>query len=165
MTTAMSDDQPERADALSPVLVIGYGNDLRSDDGAGRHAAARIDALSIPGVRIVSVHQLAPEISDLLASAKMAIFVDAYPADEGSKIRVEKLASSAPAPGFGHFATPGELLSFAEILYRRQPDAWIVAIPGVSFDFGESLSPTTESGVNDATIIIQELIEQHTQSV
>lgn len=160
LTTALSETEVQDLTNVSPILVIGYGNDLRSDDGAGRQVAANISALNNPAIRVISVHQLAPEISDLLATAKHAIFVDAYPANENDEIRVEKLESSAPAPGFGHFATPSELLAFAELLYQRQPEAWIIAIPGVSFDFGETLSPTTANGVKEATRIIEELSEK-----
>ena len=43
-------------------LVIGYGNDLRSDDGAGRAVADRISEMELPGVAVRSVMQLTPEL-------------------------------------------------------------------------------------------------------
>ncbi len=59
------------------ALVIGYGNDLRCDDGAGRAVADRIEAMALPGVEVRSVQQLAPELALDIACAETVVFVDA----------------------------------------------------------------------------------------
>ena len=58
-------------------LVIGYGNDLRSDDGAGRVVADRLDALALPDVTVRSVIQLTPELALEIAKFDTVVFVDA----------------------------------------------------------------------------------------
>ncbi|MGF1587982.1 MAG: hydrogenase maturation protease [Pleurocapsa sp.] len=58
-------------------LVIGYGNTLRSDDGAGQSAANQIAAWGLPNVRSLAVHQLTPELAEDIANADTVIFVDA----------------------------------------------------------------------------------------
>lgn len=72
------------------VLLIGYGNDLRSDDAAGLRVSDAIAQGAAPFGSIASwrlanvstfcVHQLTPELAEILAKADIAIFVDAYPA-------------------------------------------------------------------------------------
>jgi Ni,Fe-hydrogenase maturation factor len=57
--------------------VIGYGNTLRTDDGVGPYVATAVASWGLPGVVSVGVHQLTPELSELLASAELAVFVDA----------------------------------------------------------------------------------------
>src|SRR5262245_1795360 len=59
------------------VVVIGYGNDLRGDDAVGLRAAQAVAAWDMPGVCGLAVHQLTPELAEILAGAALAIFVDA----------------------------------------------------------------------------------------
>ncbi len=60
------------------VLVIGYGNSLRADDGAGPRVAELLEAdPRLGGAVIVAVHQLSPELADDLRSAGLVVLVDA----------------------------------------------------------------------------------------
>ncbi len=43
------------------ILVIGYGNSLRSDDGVGPFVAEAVEALRLPGVHTLICQQLSPE--------------------------------------------------------------------------------------------------------
>ncbi len=61
----------------SLVLVIGYGNELRGDDGIGPHVVSELAALELPGVLTRIVHQLLPELAAELADTCLVIFVDA----------------------------------------------------------------------------------------
>jgi Ni,Fe-hydrogenase maturation factor len=44
----------------APVLVLGVGGELRSDDAAGRHVAAAVSAAAPADVEVALAHQLAP---------------------------------------------------------------------------------------------------------
>jgi Ni,Fe-hydrogenase maturation factor len=62
----------------SGVLVVGYGNSLRGDDGAGWHAAARLAAdPRLTGARVLARHQLTPELAAEVATASLVVLVDA----------------------------------------------------------------------------------------
>jgi Ni,Fe-hydrogenase maturation factor len=58
-------------------LVVGYGNDLRSDDGVGQRVAEVVATWEISNVRSLAMHQLTPELAAELADVDVAIFVDA----------------------------------------------------------------------------------------
>jgi len=58
-------------------LLIGYGNTLRSDDGAGQKIANIVSEWNLPQWRSLSVHQLTPELALDIAQADLVIFVDA----------------------------------------------------------------------------------------
>jgi Ni,Fe-hydrogenase maturation factor len=73
-------------------LVIGYGNDLRGDDGAGPRVAELVRGWRLPGLTAIAVRQLTPELAEPLASAEFALFVDARPPDGTEDVRVEPLA-------------------------------------------------------------------------
>ena len=58
-------------------LVIGYGNELRRDDGLGPQAARAVAGWGMPGVLALSCHQLTPELAEIVADAEEALFIDA----------------------------------------------------------------------------------------
>src|SRR5262249_51109422 len=59
------------------LLVIGYGNELRGDDGVGPAAARAVAAWAEPCVQAIATHQLTPELADAIAGAEEVVFVDA----------------------------------------------------------------------------------------
>ena len=60
------------------TLVIGYGNVLRGDDGAGFLTAELLrDKLRDPDIEILSQHQLLPELMEPISRAARVIFIDA----------------------------------------------------------------------------------------
>ena len=142
-------------------LVIGYGNDLRSDDGAGRRVAALVEARQLPGVRVLSVHQLTPELASDIAEATGVMFADAVPAAPGAEqpLRCVPLSPAAtPTRTLGHQLDPESLLHLARDLWGRCPPAWLLALPASVFDFGETLSPRTETAVAEALPLIEALL-------
>ena len=61
----------------SDLLVIGYGNELRGDDGVGPAAARAVAGWNRPGIVALDVHQLTPELADDVGQAGYVVFVDA----------------------------------------------------------------------------------------
>ncbi len=150
------------------LVVIGYGNDLRSDDGAGPQVARTVEALSLPGVRAIAVQQLTPELADEIASARLVLFVDASasptPPDGGSSpgLQVSLLTPEESATRLGHFATPSWLLALTRQLHGQAPPARLLTIPAQTFDFGEQLSPVCQHAVLEAVRYITLLLARDT---
>lgn len=155
--------QPETCNlkpATLQVLVIGYGNTLRSDDGVGQTVAEIVKAWNLPNVQVMPVHQLTPELAEPLSNADVAIFVDAYPADSEQKVQVCPLEPASSGWTIGHTSAPQGLLAIAQSLYHYYPQAWLVAIPAKSFELGDFLSPLAEQGMEKALQIIDGLIRE-----
>lgn len=132
--------------AAGHLLVIGYGNTLRSDDGAGPLAAEAVEALGLPGVRTITCHQLTPELADPISRARTVVFVDASASD----ITAPVLSRVTPADSLqlmAHASSPEHLLALARDLFGNAPAAWMLALPAENFDLGEELSPLTRSAV------------------
>jgi hydrogenase maturation protease len=142
------------------VLFIGYGNDLRSDDGAARHAAEIVEEWNLPGVRVISKHQLTPELAEEVAWAKTVIFADSYAAHAGDGCRTVNVSPTKPPETLTHTVQPGMLLWYAQFMYDRCPTAWLMAIPSIDFSLGDGLSPTAQAGVREAANGVREIIER-----
>jgi hydrogenase maturation protease len=140
------------------ILIVGYGNDLRGDDGAGRRAAAEIDAWSLPGVEVIAVHQLTPELAAPLAVAERAIFLDSRPASSGAAVRVDRLHPAGPSSGLAHTCDPRSLLGLADTAFGHAPEAWGITIPSTDFSFGAPLSPLAERGIASALEAVRHLV-------
>jgi hydrogenase maturation protease len=157
----MSSEKFERRnpdEAGAKFLVIGYGNTLRRDDGVGVRAAEALAELKLPGVRVLTRHQLVPELAEIISQARVAIFVDA----KASRTNGVELNAIEPAAGqiLAHVCDPRSLLALSEQLFGHSPRAWTLAIPAEDFDFGDSLSPRAQDGLRVAMEKIRQLTTQ-----
>ena len=142
-----------------PILVIGFGNAMRRDDGVGPRAASAVAGWGLPGVEALALHQLTPELAEPLASAGLAVFVDARLASEGEPARLDPVPSVASLPGAsGHHCEPGALLAMALALFGRRPEAFQVTIPATDLRVGEGLSPDAARGLAEALRMIRRLL-------
>ncbi len=132
------------------VLVIGYGNLLRGDDGAGPHVANAVARWNRADVDVVAVQQLTPELADGLANARLALFVDAYPAGPADRLKIETLEPADCASPLGHTGNPQELLGLARAVYGSHPPARWIMVPGKNFALGEALSSQAANGIEEA---------------
>lgn len=142
------------------VMVIGYGDDLRSDDGIGQRVANAIESWRLSTVQSLAVHQLTPELAVTLASADLAIFVDASTKAEAVDVQVRSLLPPAMNLMSENLADPRSLLALTQSLYGHCPSAWWVTIPGINFEFGDRISPTAEQGIAIALVKIIHILDK-----
>ena len=141
------------------ILVIGYGNSLRSDDGAGISVAETLAQQQRENLRSLAVHQLTPELAADIANSDKVIFVDA--AINLASVTVQSLEPEPRGGEFGHTGNPRSLLFLTQAVYGLVPPAWWVLIPGVNFEFGEQFSAITEEGIGLALKEIEKLINSN----
>lgn len=142
------------------VLLIGIGNDLRGDDGAGPRVARALEARLPWDVRVA--HGLAPELADDLAACDVALFVDAD-ADPSLlhptwRRHPDPIAGAAAAPPvLGHALDVPGVLRLCAGLHGRVPQAATLSLPARDFGLGEALSPLAEEGVAIAVATLLDL--------
>lgn len=130
------------------ILVIGYGNSLRGDDGVGPWVAEQVAAWNLPEVRSHSVHQLTPELAAEVAEAEMVFFIDACVMEAGkTQACLEPIASQPEKSRIDHLWSPGVLLHLAQTLYNANPVAYQILIPVIQFDYGVPLSAIAREGM------------------
>lgn len=144
-------DAATRGAAPSPasILIIGYGNTLRRDDGVGVSVAERLATQPRSGVQIIACHQLTPELAEPISRAAAVVFVDAV-ADGPRHVRMRRIRARAVVPSLAHASSPALLLGLARAVFGRQPPAWLLTIPGEDFGLGEGFSTLAQAGVRTA---------------
>ena len=132
-------------DLSESVLVIGYGNPQRGDDGVAwkvldslRAAQSRPDA---PPLRLKRVHQLTPELAEPASRARAVIFVDARADAPPGRVSCEPLTPGAGPSSVAHSLSPRAVLLYAERLFGHAPRAAVVTVGAAAFDHGDELSP------------------------
>ncbi|MCC9077715.1 hypothetical protein FKZ61_016570 [Litorilinea aerophila] len=143
---------PPAVSAAPYLLILGYGNTLRRDDGAGcflAQALARCwQARGLP-VRLETGHQLVPEMALEIAAPAVAavLFVDA--AKGLSTWRLQPVCLESSMEGGGHTLSPAGLLAHARLFRNELPPAWLLTIPGRDFGHGEGLDSHTRLILRD----------------
>lgn len=140
--------------ANTSILVIGYGNTLRADDGVGPRVAEAVEALHLAGVHTLVCQQLSPEHADPISRADAVVFVDAA-VDAPGEVLLRPLEPSESPQLMAHAADPRTMLALARDVFGKTPKAWWLTIPAVKLDFSETLSPKAESNVQVAVEMIR----------
>lgn len=130
------------------ILIIAYGNPLRSDDGVAWRAADALESkLPKSEVEILRLHQLGPELAETARHADHLVFIDAAadPSTLPGEIRAEEVRPQPDDPNgasrFSHVLSPQTVITLANSLYGAKPKAVLVSVTGANFEHGESLSP------------------------
>jgi hydrogenase maturation protease len=134
---------------MDRVLVIGYGNPGRLDDGLGVAFAEAIEARALDGVTVESDYQLTVEDAEAAARHDAVVFVDAA-LDGPAPFRFESVAAEPErSPGFtSHHLDPAAVLALARDLFGAAVPGYVLGIRGYAFDeFGEALSPGAQANL------------------
>ncbi|MEZ4670599.1 MAG: hydrogenase maturation protease [Anaerolineae bacterium] len=142
------------------ILVIGYGNLLRADDGIGCVAAQWLEQRHGDWQVQIS-HQLVPEMVTGLAKADQVIFIDAREGGQAGTVICEPLEPQDGGGAFTHHVSPAGLLSAAQELYGATPQGWIISVVGAVFDYCERLSPALSTKLPALLDEIEGVIHSH----
>ena len=153
---------------MAKVLIVGYGNRDREDDGVAWHILQEVAKhLGRPALDLetggldqlgespdlLCVLQLTPELSELIADYDFVCFVDAHTGDYPEDIRFGSINAGFQASPFTHHMTPQTCLALAETVCGRSPQATLVSVRGHRFGFSHTLSTQT-------ALLADEAIEQ-----
>lgn len=131
------------------TLILGYGNPGRQDDGLGPAAAAAIERMGLPNVRIQSNYLLAIEDAADAADADLVIFIDG--AESGPEpFEVRELNASDEIAFTSHIVKPEVILGICRKCYGCSPRALLIAIRGYEFELEEALTNRARQNLNEA---------------
>jgi hydrogenase maturation protease len=159
---------------LNRILVIGYGNPDRQDDGVAWHILrALAKKLDLPTpltyddefpindrLDFAFYLQLTPEMAEELSAYERVCFVDAHTGDIPQPVRMIEVQSEFQRSPFTHHLTPQSLVAMCATIYGRQPQAALLSVRGYRFLFDRELSPETSALVEQAVELIETWIQK-----
>ena len=144
------------------ILILGYGNPGRQDDGLGPALVAELENHDLPGVTLDSDYQLNIEYTVDLLKHDIVIFADASLKGEGPY----EFRELKPSYDYGvstHSLTAEALLGLTMDLMSNPPIAYLLAIRGYSFDMAEGITDRAAGNLDSALGFILEFIQQQTK--
>jgi len=149
------------ADAVLPreprVLVLGYGNPGRQDDGLGPAAVAEIERFGWPNLTAFDNYQLNIEDAMDVAAHDVVWFVDAAKTGP-SPYAVHDVSPASTIEFTSHIVRPEAILAIARQCYGGSPPAFLLAIRGYEFEFIEALTPAATDNLRAALAMLTERI-------
>jgi hydrogenase maturation protease len=147
------------SDADKRVLLIGYGNPGRLDDGLGPALAAAIEAKNLPGVDVDSDYQLTVEDAADIAKYDVVVFADADTSGP-EPFWVRRIRAGNSEMNFStHSVSPEAVLVLARDMFQSEPQAYLLGIRGYEFnEFGEWLCPQAERNLAEAVAYIEDAL-------
>jgi hydrogenase maturation protease len=153
---------------LKKLLLIGYGNPDREDDGVAWHvlrALARKLGLLPPEsyedefpesaqIDFAFYLQLTPEMAEDVSAYQYVCFIDAHTGNIPEPVRLIDVESAFQNSPFTHHLTPQSLISMCETIYGKKPDAALLSVLGHRFLFTRELSQQTAELVPQAVDLL-----------
>ena len=153
---------------MKKLLIIGYGNPDREDDGVAWHILRALTTkLGLPSpesyeddfpestqVDFAFHLQLTPEMAEEIAEYKYLCFIDAHTGNIPEPVRLITVESEFQNSPFTHHLTPQSLLSMCKTIYEKKPDAVLLSVLGHRFLFSRELSADTAQLVPQAVDLI-----------
>ena len=142
------------------VLIIGFGNPGRRDDGLGPALAAAVEAMAIDGVAVEAAYQLGIEDAAEAAAYETVIFADAH-ATCTEPFVFERLEPTG-RPGFTtHAVSPGSVLALAREMFESEVEGFILGIRGEDCEsFAEELTPAAARNLAAAAAFIEPVLRK-----
>ena len=149
-----------RVRAAAPrILVLGYGNPGRQDDGLGPALAEAVEELNMAHVDVDVDYQLNIEDGSTISAYDIVVFADASTSVKESYDMVPVKASEQ-ITFTSHTVSPESILAICEDHFGAQPETWVMAIRGYEFEFREGLTTRAKENLGKAMTHLRARIQQ-----
>ena len=144
------------------ILIYGYGNPGRQDDGLGNAMIEKLEKWvakkNLKGIHFDSNYQLNIEDAAEIADRDLVIIIDASTEDIEDFV-LTQVDSSTNVAFTSHTASPGYIVSLCRNLYDKVPATWLLHIKGYEWAFKEGLSENAKANLEDAFELMKEKLE------
>ena len=141
-----------------PILIYGYGNPGRQDDGLGVALVEELEvwakAEGVSDLVFDSNYQLNAEDALAVAESRAVVFVDAAKKGE-APFAFQPLSPQNEIAFSTHAMSPESVLALAAELYDAHPPAWILAIRGESWEPNEPPTAVAQTHLAAARDFLQ----------
>jgi len=145
---------------MDTILIIGYGNPDRQDDGIAWHVLNRLSGRLNRATDfdtdfnfecltekcnenpcLLFVLQLTPELSETIQIFDRVCFIDTHTGYITDDIQITEIKSIYEASPLSHHMTPASCMALCKSLFYKEPSTILVSIRGFEFGFSRELTP------------------------
>lgn len=139
---------------MSDIVIIGVGNEFRSDDAVGILVVRELQRRHREGLRILEADGEGASLIEAWAGAEHLMLIDAVtgPAPPGTILRVDASNARIPShlfPGSSHTFGVPEAIELARQLNKLPRTTIVYGVVGELFDLGQGLSDKVLKSVPD----------------
>lgn len=145
------------------ILIYGYGNPGRRDDGLGVAMAEMVEEWikinNLPQIDVDSNYQLNVEDAEKISNYDLVIFVDASQEEYLQDFKMTDIIPNKNMVEFTmHAVSPAYILHLTNDLFKKHPDAKLLSIRGYRWEFQEGISESAQHNLESAySFLLSEL--------
>lgn len=148
-------------DITPKILVIGYGNPGRQDDGTGVLLAEEIfrwaEENNLSNISTDSNYQLNLEDAATMSEYDLVVFADASKENIES-FKMSELKPSASVDFSMHSVSPAFILHICNHVFHKSPGTYLLHIKGYSWEFMAEPTPEALQNLKLATDYLKDFI-------
>lgn len=145
------------------ILLYGFGNIGRQDDGLGILLTERMEELArkhaFKGLDFEANYQLNIEDAHTLSQYDVVLFADAGVC-QSVPAMIKKVEPSAKTEFTMHAMDPSFILHLCRVLYDKSPETYIITIGAIEFEFGQPITAEASQNLEVAiSLVLKKLNE------
>jgi len=150
------------------ILIYGYGNPGRQDDGLGVALVQRAEAWAaeqgLDCLRFENNYQLNIEDAEAISHQDLVIFADASEEDIDDFCLTE-VDGQGKLSFTTHAASPGYVVKLCRDLFDKHPRVFLLHIKGYAWDFREGLSDRAQKNLEKAFAYLKNMLKDPTKAL
>ena len=150
------------------ILIYGYGNPGRQDDGLGIRLAEELDQWCTDNqllhVSADTNYQLNVEDAAGLANYDLVIFADAS-RENIQSISFDRLLPSAKTEFTMHAVSPAFILHLCHEIFNHKPEAYLLHIRGYEWEFMEEMTEGAVRNLFEAVNRVKQFILEYSNPI
>lgn len=144
------------------ILIYGYGNPGRQDDGLGIALVDRLEEWAsekeLVGFEFENNYQLNIEDAEAISNKDLVIFADASKEDiDGFCLSV--VDGKGKLSFTTHSASPGYIVKLCKELFHKEPHVLLLHIKGYEWEFKEGISDRAMENMDHAFSTMKKIME------
>lgn len=115
------------------TIIVGFGNNLRGEDGFGVDVILELQNYNLPNTKLISTFQLTPELCLRLKEASKIIFIDAaFDLNENYKLACG--LENSTQNSLSHHISIKTIISMIKELYKKDIEYEVFSMLTSNFD-------------------------------
>lgn len=145
------------------ILIYGYGNPGRQDDGLGVELVRRLEEWAIKmelvDIEFENNYQLNIEDAEAISNKDLVIFADAS-REEIEDFCLSRVDGNTKVSFTSHAASPGYVVELCKELFQKEPHVMLLHIKGYEWDIKEGISDRALNNLEKALSYMKIVLEK-----